>query len=199
MAHGLAITRTGASGKDLRAIAARMEDADLARRLLAIALAMEGVDRATASRSCGMDRQTLRDWVRRYNKEGVEGLYNRTAAGPSRRLNEAQMQELAAMVEDGPDLKSDGVVRWRRIDLKEKIEKTFGVVYHERSVGKLLATLGYVRMSVRPQHPKSRLKTQEAFKKSSLTRSASISPKRRAASRSKFGSKTKPASASKAR
>jgi hypothetical protein len=57
----------------------------------------------------------------------------------------------ARLVEEGPDLESDGVVRWRRIDLKRKINEDFGVVLHERTVGKHLAELGFVRISVRPQ------------------------------------------------
>jgi pyruvate formate-lyase activating enzyme-like uncharacterized protein len=72
---------------------------------------------------------------------------------------------LAALVEAGPDPDRDGVVRWRRIDLKRKIEATFGVAYHERTVGKLLAGLGYVHISVRPQHPDTDIAAQEAFKK----------------------------------
>ena len=52
--------------------------------MLALALVMEGVDRSFAAGTCGMDRQTLRDWVHRYNAEGLEGLSNRRSAGPSR-------------------------------------------------------------------------------------------------------------------
>ena len=53
-----------------------------ARRMLAIALVLEGVGPDEAARSCGMDRQTLRDWVHRYNAEGLAGLANRR--GPAR-------------------------------------------------------------------------------------------------------------------
>ena len=73
--------------------------------------------------------------------------------------------ELARIVRDGPDLEADGVVRWRCVDLKRKIEDCFGVVMHERTVGKQLAALGFRRLSVRPQHPKSDPVAQEAFKK----------------------------------
>ena len=198
MAHGLKITRTDASSTKLRAIAARTEDGDVARRLLAIALAMEGMDRASAARICGMDRQTLRDWVVRYNAEGVAGLSNRLAAGATRRLDAAQMHAFAALVEQGPDIETDGVVRWRCVDLVRKIKEIFGVDYHERSVGKLLAAIGYVRISVRPQHPNSDPEEQEVFKKLSQRRSASSSPRRRAASRLRSGSKTKPEWASRA-
>lgn len=198
MAHGLKITRTDASSAKLRAIAALTEDGDVARRLLAIALAMEGMDRASAARICGMDRQTLRDWVHRYNAEGVAGLSNRLAAGATRRLDAEQMCAFAALVKQGPDIETDGVVRWRCVDLVRKIKEKFDVDYHERSVGKLLAAIGYVRISVRPQHPNSDPEVQEVFKKLSRRRSAGNSPRRRAASRLRSGSRTKPEWASRA-
>lgn len=130
-----------------------------------MALVLEGVDRQTAARSCGMDRQTLRDWVHRYNDEGVSGLKDRVTAGPRRQLSAGNLAELAALVEKGPDPATDGVVRWRRVDLKRVIEERFGVVLHERTVGKQLQALGFVKMTVRPQHPKSDSQVQDTFKK----------------------------------
>lgn len=159
------ITRTDMSGRELRAAAARTKDAKAVRRILAIALVLEGADRKTAAEACGMDRQTLRDWVHRYNAEGITGLSNRYSAGPTPLLNSDQKAELARMVREGPDLEADGVVRWRCVDLKRKIEDRFGVVMHERTVGKQLAALGFRRLSVRPQHPRSDPLAQEAFKK----------------------------------
>lgn len=161
------ITRTDLSARGLRAAAAKAKDAKAARRMLAIALVLEGVDRKTAAESCGMDRQTLRDWVHRYNAEGLEGLSDRRSAGPTPRLKPAQKAELARLVREGPDPAVDGVVRWRRIDLQRKIETRFGVTMHERTVGKQLAALGFRRLSVRPQHPKSNPEAQEVFKKTS--------------------------------
>lgn len=161
------ITRKDMSAGELRAAATRTKNAKAARRMLAIALVLEGADSTTAAETCGMDRQTLRDWVHRYNAEGIEGLSNRISAGPTPRLNAEQKAELAQMVREGPDLATDGVVRWRRIDLKCKIEDRFGVVMHERTVGKQLAALGFRRLSVRPQHPKADPEAQEAFKKTS--------------------------------
>lgn len=163
----VAITRTELSGRELRVAATKAKDAKAARRMLAIALVLEGVDRKTAAESCGMDRQTLRDWVHRYNAEGMEGLSNRRSAGPTPRLSPAQKAELARMVCEGPDPTVDGVVRWRRVDLQRRIDERFGVTMHERTVGKQLAALGFRRLSVRPQHPKSDPEAQEAFKKTS--------------------------------
>jgi transposase len=138
--------------------------------MLAIALVLEGVDRTTAAETCGMDRQTLRDWVHRYNAEGLDGLENRKVPQRPRRLVPAQMAELAAWVEAGPDPARDGVVRWRRKDLQHRIAAEFGVELHERSVGKQLAALGFRRLSVRPQHPRSDPEAQAAFKKTSPKR-----------------------------
>ena len=167
---GIAITRRELTATELRAAAGRTKDARAARRMLAIALVLEGVDRATAAETCGMDRQTLRDWVHRYNAEGLAGLVNRTVPQRPRRLAPEQLAALAAWVEAGPDRVRDGVVRWRRKDLQVRIEAEFGVTLHERSVGKQLAALGFRRLSVRPQHPKSDPQAQAAFKKTSPKR-----------------------------
>jgi len=149
------ITRTGLSAADLRRASARSRDADAARRMLAIALVIEGRSRREAAECCGMDRQTLRDWVIRYNEGGLTGLSDRVPPGPPCRLAPEQMAELAALVEAGPDPAVDHVVRWRRMDLRRVIAERWGVEFHERSVGKLLHRLGFARLSVRPKHPKS--------------------------------------------
>lgn len=196
---GIEITRVELSASDLRVASAKAADGRSARRMLALALVLEGVDRMTAARTCGMDRQTLRDWVHRYNEHGLAGLSNRSYAGPSRRLSAEQLAELSVMVETGPDPETDGVVRWRQADLKRVIAQRFGVVMHERTVGKQLKALGFVRLSVRPQHPKSDPQAQASFKKTSRSRSKPSSPKPPAASLSRSGSRMKPASASKER
>src|SRR3712207_5927336 len=159
------ITRQEHSAVDLRREAARNRDAKAARRMLAIALILEGLSREEAATSCGMQRQTLRDWVHGYNAEGLVGLYNRTAPGRQPSLSPAQQAELAGRVEQGPDPDRDGVVRWRRTDLRERITQSFGVELHERTVGKLLRKLDFRRLSARPMHPDSDAAAQEAFKK----------------------------------
>jgi transposase len=115
-----------------------------------------------------MDRQTLRDWVHRFNARGPDGLLDGWSKGPEPRLSAAQRAELAELVETGPDRIVHGVVRWRRIDLQQVIRERFGVAYHERTVGKLLKTLGFSHISARPRHPKQDERTIEAFKKTGL-------------------------------
>src|SRR6478672_6233027 len=86
MPEALAITRDDFTAAELREAATHSKDANAARRMLALALVLEGYNRGEAGKLCGMDRQTLRDWVLRYNAEGVAGLCNRIAAGPKPRL-----------------------------------------------------------------------------------------------------------------
>src|SRR3954469_20365302 len=135
----VAITREGLDAGELRREAGRCR---YARRMLALALVLEGASREVAARCAGMDRQTLRDWVHRYNAEGLAGLHDRHRSGREPRLTPGQEAELVAAVERGPDPDRDGVVRWRRVDLKALIEARFGVRLHERSVAKVLRRLG---------------------------------------------------------
>jgi transposase len=160
------IIREDLTAAELRREAARSSDATAARRVLAIALILDGRSRADAARECGMDRQTLRDWVHRYNADGLAGVCDRPhAGGPRPRLSAEQQEQVAAWVRAGPKLEKDGVIRWRRIDLQKKIAATFEVQLHERSVGKLLRRLGFRRISVRPRHPQADAAAQEAHKK----------------------------------
>ena len=167
--------------------------------MLALAMVFDGADRTSAAETCGMDRQTLRDWVHRYNATGLAGLRNRKSSGRPPKLTAAQKAVLVELVEKGPDPARHKVVRWRRCDLAGELERLFGVKLHERSVGDLLASLGYRRLSVRPQHPQADEAAQEAFKKTSPQRSQQNSPIIPKESRSKSGSRTRHALASKAR
>ena len=148
------ITRTELSAGELRREAVRSRDAGAARRMLALALVLEGRSRQEAAESCGMDRQTLRDWVIRYNAEGLAGLSDRVSPGPAFRLRREQLTELSEIVEARPDPAVDQVVRWRRVDLRRVIRERWGVEFHERTVGKLVHRLGFARLSVRPKPSK---------------------------------------------
>src|SRR3954469_1346869 len=144
----VAITRKEPGAVELRREAARCRDARAARRMLALALVLEGASREDAARAAGMDRQTLRDWVHRYNAEGLARLRDRPGSGRKPRLTAEQEAELVTAVERGPDPDRDGVVRWRRVDLRALIEARFAVRLHERRVGRVLRRLALARLSV---------------------------------------------------
>ena len=127
----VAITWTDLASRELHAAGSRSHDARAARRMVAVALVPWGAP--TASRqpqSCGMDCRALRDWLHRYNEEGLEGL--------------------AALVRAGPGPETHGVVGWRRVGLQREIERRLGVTMQERTAGRQFAALGFRRLSVRP-------------------------------------------------
>lgn len=167
MGKPIDVSRKELSAGELRARAAGTRDGAVVRRLLAIALILEGHCRTEAARLNGMDRQTLRDWVHRYNDEGVSGLRSRLSPGRPGALNEAQLEELRTMVLDGPDPERHQVIRWRCADLRDEIAARWSIELHERSVGRLLHRLDMTRLQPRPHHPRKDAAAQEAFKKNS--------------------------------
>jgi transposase len=169
MGAAVAVTRRDHDATALRSAATRASDSAQARRLLAIAMILEGASRQDAARQAGMDRQTLRDWVHRYNASGVEGLVARKAPGASPKLTSAQMKELRELVITGPDPKVHKVIRWRCLDLRDEVLRRFSVSVPERTIGKWLAKLNLTRLQPRPQHPKTDPAAQEAFKKTSAS------------------------------
>ena len=149
----------------LRRLATTVADADQVRRLLALAAVYDGKDREEAARIGGMDRQTLRDWVHRFNERGPDGLVNVKAPGRPPTLSKDQMEELGRLVEAGPDPEKDGVARWRCVDLKRVVGARFAVDLSEVSLGRVLRKLGFSHISARPLHPKQDPEAIATFKK----------------------------------
>src|SRR5918994_7485160 len=122
-APGLAI-HMGLEAGELRRLARRETDGRVTARLLAIANVLDGMSRTAAAEAAGMDRQTLRDGVIRYNENGPEGLRGRPRSGRKPRLDEGQQAALKAVILRGPCPERDGVSRWRIKDARA----------HQRSV-----------------------------------------------------------------
>jgi len=167
MGWAITITNLDHSASDLRRLMSKQKDGAVVRRLMALALILEGQSRTEAARQSGMERQTLRDWVHRYNAEGLAGLSSRVGPGPAPLLDEGQMAALKELVVNGPDPETDGVVRWRCVDLRDKVEQRFCVKVHKRTVAKWLHQLELTRLQPRPFHPKKDAAAQETFKKTS--------------------------------
>jgi len=130
----------------------------------------------------GMDRQILRDWVRRFNDEGPEGLVNRRAPGNPRRLTAEQEAQLAHLVRAGPgEAGLAHLARWRCADVKALIHERWGVAYHERTIGKLLERLGFAHITTRPRHYRQDPEAMETFKKTSPPPSRRSAPNSRPA------------------
>ena len=156
---------------ELRRFAAKARNSAQARRLLALAAVHDGMNRTEAARIGGMDRQTLRDWVHRFNQCGPEGLIDIKPPGRRPKLSEEQKEALKQLVETGPDPARDGVVRWRCVDLKRVLGERFGVDLSEVSLGRVLKKLGFSHISARPQHPVQDPEAIATFKKTFQRRS----------------------------
>jgi putative transposase len=157
--------RTDYSSKELRRLATRVKDAGQARRLLAIAAVLDGATREEAATIGGMDRQTLRDWVIRFNEQGADGVINKSSPGAPGKLTEEHKAFLARLVEEGPIPAVHGVVRWRACDLIMRLHEEFGISVSDDTVYRALKELGFSHVSGRPRAYKQDPEAMEAFKK----------------------------------
>ena len=139
-------------GPGLRRLAKATKDAGQSRRLLAVAEIFDNGTRSDAARIGGVGLQVVRDWVLRFNADGPTGLIDRKAPGQPAKLDDAQRQALARVVESGPIPAIHGVVRWRLNDLVQWIWEEFAVSLDETTVGRELKALGFRRISARPRH-----------------------------------------------
>lgn len=158
------------SARELWSLACRERNRRAARRMLAIANALEGASRADAAASAGMERQALRDAVVRYNAEGVAGLYDRGGQGRPRVLSEGEMAVLAERIYGGPDPDRDGTSAWTLADLCRWIETAFGKRITHQGLSRILRREWFSRQNdggaqPRPSHPKVDVQAQERFKK----------------------------------
>lgn len=167
MGKAVEITRNDLTAAALRAASGKCTDGAQVRRVLALAMVLEGRPRTEAAELNGMDRQTLRDWVHRYNEAGIEGLISRTSPGREPYLTTQQKAELRALVLQGPDPAVHKVVRWRCVDLRDEVARRWQVEVHANTIGEWLGELGLTRLQPRPVHPKKDAEAETTFKKTS--------------------------------
>jgi transposase len=183
----------------LRHLGREQTSGRVASRMFAIANVLDGLSREEAAIHAGMERQSLRDWVLRFNAEGVDGLRDRPHKGRPRRMHAGIEKAFCERVDIGPDASTDKLVRWRRVDLQAWLKSEHTISYHERSIGKILKRLGYSHVSTRPVHPENDPQALEDFKKTlqrpCKTRFLNMQKPKRLNS----GFKMKPASGKKAR
>ncbi len=98
--------------------------------MLGIADALGGMTVSAAARAAGMERQALGDAIKRYNTEGLDGLFDRAKPGRPRKLDAAQEKELSELLIEGPDPDKDGVSAYTLEDLVAIAESRWKVKYH---------------------------------------------------------------------
>jgi len=157
--------RTDYTAGEVRRFAKRAKDAAQARRLLAIAAVLDGASREDAAKIGGMDRQTLRDWVIRFNEQGPDGLINIPSPGVPPKLDDTHRAFLARLVEEGPIPAVHGVVRWRACDLIMRLYEEFTLSVSDDTIYRALKDLGFSHVSARPKAYKQDPDAIAAFKK----------------------------------
>ena len=161
--------RTDYTASEVRRFAKCAKDGAQARRLLALAAVLDGVSREEAAKLGGMDRQTLRDWVIRFNEQGPDGLINIPSPGVPPKLGKKHRAFLARLVEEGPIPAVHGVVRWRACDLIMRLHEEFGISVSDDTIYRALKDLGFSHVSARPKAYKQDPDAMEAFKKTLST------------------------------
>jgi transposase len=164
MGRAIAV-RADYTSEEVRRLAKRAKDAGQARRLLAIAAVLDGASREEAAKIGGMDRQTLRDWVIRFNEQGPEGLVNKPSPGAPGKLTDDHKAFLVRLIDEGPIPAIHGVVRWRACDLIMQLHEEFGLSVSDDTIYRALKELGFSHVSARPKAYKQDPDAMEAFKK----------------------------------
>ena len=152
----------------VRAAAKQSKDGAQARRLLALAAIYEGASRTEAARIGGVTLQIVRDWVVKFNTDGPSRLIDRKPPGQPPLLNAMHRAALVKMIEDGPSPEVHGVVRWRLVDLVQRLAQEFKLEVSKQTLSRELRRLGYRKLSARPRHQAQDPLAIDAFKKGAL-------------------------------
>jgi transposase len=165
MGTAIAIRMDVESPAGLRRLAKKEMRRRTALRMLAIANAMEGMSRAEAARAAGLERQSLCDALKRFNAEGLAGLYDRPKGHRLPVLTQAEAAALKAHVLAGPDPEAGDPSSWTLPDLCRFIEARFNKTMLPQSMSRVVRRLGLSRQKARPVHPKHDKEAADAFQK----------------------------------
>ena len=183
--------------EELRALIRKEPQARLVRRLQAVLAALEGETAVAAATHVQLSNRAVQGWVTRYNASGVAGLTDRAGRGRKKLLTAEQEATFRTRIRAGATA-ADGVCTLRGEDVRAILEVEFGVVRSLQTTYNLLHAMGFSVLRPRPKHPKADAVKQDAFKKNSPPSSRRSPPPTRVRP-SNSGSKTRPASAKKAR
>jgi transposase len=154
-----------ASAGELRSRAKKEPNRRAALRMLAIANALEGMSRASAAKVVGIERQSLCDAIKRYNAEGVAGLYDRPKGHAPPRLTAEELAQLRAKILAGPDPEKGEPSNWTLPDLCRFVEASFNKRLVPQSMSRVVRRMGLSKQKTRPVHPKRDPEASEAFEK----------------------------------
>ncbi|MDE2507710.1 MAG: IS630 family transposase [Planctomycetota bacterium] len=178
--------------EQLKSLVARETNKRRYLRLRAVVLALEGRTAVAIADALGCSRRAVQNWIRRYNDDGADACADRPRPGRPAFLSDDRIDQFRARIDAGARLE-DRVAALRAKDIRDLLEREFGVIYTIKGVYRLLHRLGYSCLEPRPRHIKSDPARQEEFKKKSpdaSTKSRGGTPieKSRSGSRTRRGS-----------
>src|SRR5258708_39666664 len=112
-----------------------------------------------------MDRQTLRDWVIRFNEQGADGLINIPSPGMPPKLNAIHTAFLARIVEEGPIPAIHGVVRWRACQLIMPLREEFWLSLSDDTTYPAPKNVNISHLNARPTASQQNHEAMYPFKK----------------------------------
>lgn len=154
--------------KDLYSRARQEKNSGIRARILGIAAALEGKQRSYAAKIAGITINNLRTWIQRFNTNGFDGLINKKQPGQQPKWNDEIEQYLKDLALTGASFEKDRRVIFRLEDFQKNLKEKFGLRFGISTIWYKLKNLDLSWLSARPQHPKSDLAAQEAFKKKCL-------------------------------
>jgi len=155
------------TGEELMTEAKKIKDIRLRMRVHAIVLLQKGWRQKAVAEAAGVSERAVRDWIGRYNKDGIEGLRDKLRSGAPRKLKDSTIFKQRVLA--GPD-KRDNTASWTGQTLRQVLCDEFNANYSLSGVYLVLHSLGLSWISPRPYHPEMDPEAQESFKKTSKQR-----------------------------
>jgi transposase len=156
---------TELTADDFRRLIRREPDGRVRQRLTGMLHLRQGKGVPQAAEAIQLNERKLRNWVHRFNSEGIDGLRDRRRSGRRSFLTPEQKASFRARIESGPT-EADGVVRFRWQDMQRILREEYGADYKAPwSVLKMVHSLGISWLSCRPAHPQGDVEKRNAFKK----------------------------------
>ncbi|MEM1354643.1 MAG: winged helix-turn-helix domain-containing protein [Planctomycetota bacterium] len=166
-------------------------------RLRAVRLALDGLPEPAIRVMLGRNRDFVQKWAYAYRDGGLSAIAAKPRPGRPTTLPRNREEAFKQRVLAGPT-QADGVCALKGKDFVRILEQEFGVQYSLDGVYDLLERLGFSCLAPRPLHRKNDPQAMKAW----VERAPFLSKTSKAntpTNASRSGSRTKPASASKAR
>lgn len=132
-------------------------------RYLAFSHIRDGKSNSEIALMLKIHRMTITDWIKKFNKEGLEGLKEKEGRGAKQKLPISHHDAFRRAVLELQDNKQGGRIKGK--DVLNLMENKFGVKCTLKSVYNALHRVDLVWISGRSKHPKNNPEAQETFKK----------------------------------